>query len=246
MAIRLSQVPAYLLFNFYMQAMGSSGEGGAWNNKWDDVRVGGIADFVLENAAKKLTAAGLVESRISGLLTHFQISDLGIQKIEKMIPDRIFEMYEEEGSGALETAPMADACLPLNKEIDAAITNREASLEKSEPLEQPDNQDGSWEPLKIDRAAPEYKETVSTLEDAITTIRGDNGYAQSEPEERNAIIASLEHGIEIIKNECPTRAQLASLVLSPLRYLAKKFVDTAIGIAAKVAVNAVLTWLGML
>jgi hypothetical protein len=49
--------------------------------------------------------------------------------------------------------------------------------------------DAPWEPLAIDRDNPAYKEAVAASEAALREIEGSNGYATTEPEERNAIVA---------------------------------------------------------
>ncbi len=59
--------------------------------------------------------------------------------------------------------------------------------------------DNEWQPLPIDRSAPEYIEAVAELEGVVGVIEGDNGYAANEPDERNSIVWSLKQGLAAIK-----------------------------------------------
>ena len=42
----------------------------------------------------------------------------------------------------------------------------------------------AWSPLKIDRADPEFKQVLEKVDAAIERIRGDNGFAEEDPERR--------------------------------------------------------------
>ena len=76
---RLSQVPGFLLFQFYAFAMRSGDQGAIYSSDWDSVRVGNVADYILETAAEKMGAEGLIDIRkIPGSATRFTISELGI------------------------------------------------------------------------------------------------------------------------------------------------------------------------
>lgn len=104
-------------------------------------------------------------------------------------------------------------------------------------------EESEWEPLPIDRRSPEYVSAVSALEGAFEIISGDNGYAATQPEERSQIVWSLKEGFRAIKEHMPSRAQVIALVVQPLRYMSKKFADTAMGLAAKGAVAKIIEWL---
>ena len=103
--------------------------------------------------------------------------------------------------------------------------------------------DDIWEPLKIDRGTREYGEAVAAVEEALGVIESDNGYAASEPEERNQIIWSIREGIRTIKENLPSYAQIQSMVEQPLRFISKKFAETAMGEIAKKALGYLFTWL---
>lgn len=100
-----------------------------------------------------------------------------------------------------------------------------------------------WEPLPIDRSTPEYDRAVTETEQALETIENDNGYAANEPEERDHVVWSVRAGLDAVKNGFPTLEQIQSFLLSRLKMLAAKFESTAMGIAAKSAVDALKDWL---
>ena len=100
-----------------------------------------------------------------------------------------------------------------------------------------------WEPLPINRTQPAYEEAVSAFESAVGVIEGDNGYAVTEPDERNQIVWSIKEGLRALKELTPSRAQIRSMIVGPLQYVSKKFVDTAMGIAARDALLKLGEWL---
>src|SRR5262245_44003657 len=80
---------------------------------------------------------------------------------------------------------------------------------------------------------------MSAADEALEVIEGNNGYATSEPEERNAIVNSIKGTIAAIKEGAPSASAIKSSLIAPLQYLVRKFTDTAIGIASKVAVEKI-------
>ena len=104
-------------------------------------------------------------------------------------------------------------------------------------------QEDRWEPLKIDRDAPEFQEAAKALEEAVSTVESDNGYAASQPDERDEIVWSLKEGLVAINDKLPSYAQVRAMIIAPLRFLMKKFAETTIGEIAKTALGKILTWL---
>lgn len=109
-----------------------------------------------------------------------------------------------------------------------------------------DGADDSWEPLKIDRRSQEYEQAVEVIEEALGVIEGNNGYATSVPEERGQIVWSIKEGLRAIKENLPSYAQVQSMVVQPLRFVSKKFAETAMGEIAKKALGHLFTWLASL
>jgi hypothetical protein len=116
----------------------------------------------------------------------------------------------------------------------------EAQQERALAEEQP------WTPLKIDRDSEDFKEAVTASEAALREIEGSNGYATTEPEERNGIISVLRGTIDAIKKGSPSRAAVVHGLLWPLKFIAKKFAETTMGEISKVAAAKVMEWLSSL
>ncbi|HKS88395.1 MAG TPA: hypothetical protein VJR70_03055, partial [Stellaceae bacterium] len=74
-------------------------------------------------------------------------------------------------------------------------------------------------------------------------IEGDNGFAATFPNEREGILSSLKAGADWIKNRCPNREQIFSLIISPLQWISGNFSKALIGEAAKKAAEAVVNFL---
>lgn len=127
-----------------------------------------------------------------------------------------------------------------------ALTNSLNDIEfVNERAHDENNDHETWRPLPIEREEPEYLEALKAVEDAIRVIESDNGYSANEPEERDAILTSLQGGTEALKNGAPTLKYLKDTLESGFRYLAKKFTDSAIGVAAKKAFEALLLFIGL-
>ena len=97
-----------------------------------------------------------------------------------------------------------------------------------------------WEPLPIERDSIDYQEAVAQLENVLEVVRSNNGYAETEPEEREQMVWSLETGLEALQEPNSTLDSIKSLLLKPLNYLSKKFADASIGEAAKLAVGSII------
>jgi hypothetical protein len=102
-----------------------------------------------------------------------------------------------------------------------------------------------WAPLPIDRDSVEYQETVAAIEDAISEVEGNNGYSSEQPEERDAIVTTLKSGSEAFKNGSPTKKFIKTTLVDGFKYLIKRFTDSAIGIAAKKALEHLLPFVGL-
>ncbi|MGA8498433.1 MAG: hypothetical protein WB764_23305 [Xanthobacteraceae bacterium] len=99
-----------------------------------------------------------------------------------------------------------------------------------------------WEPLEIDRSNADYQHAIEVSEKAIEVIEQNNGYASSEPSERNGIVKTIRGTLDAVKEGSPSKALIREGLLKPLRYVAKKFADSAMGEFAKLAVLAILKY----
>ncbi|MFY9900055.1 MAG: hypothetical protein WAK67_20005 [Xanthobacteraceae bacterium] len=104
-------------------------------------------------------------------------------------------------------------------ERDAAV--QEVSTGESEQVEHSVEED-TWQPLPIDRDNVAYQEAIGAAEQATEIIEGNNGYAQAEPEERNAIVESIKGSLKAIREGTPSLSAIKAGLLAPLQYLSKK------------------------
>jgi hypothetical protein len=101
----------------------------------------------------------------------------------------------------------------------------------------------AWEPLKIDRATPTYLDAIEAADAAVREIEASNGYAASEPDERNGIVSTLKGTLEAVKRGFPSKKAILHGLVKPMEYVARKFPDATIGEIAKIAVAKLLAWL---
>jgi len=104
-------------------------------------------------------------------------------------------------------------------------------------------EDAGWEPLPIDRGHDDYVAMISAAEAALKQIEGSNGYAASDPEERNGVVGSIKSALQTISDGQPSRTYIRAALVAPLQFVAKKFAEAIVGQFAKSAAIAVLKWL---
>jgi len=106
-----------------------------------------------------------------------------------------------------------------------------------------DNAADAWEPLPLDRETPEAAEALQTIEELFERIRGENGFAVTEPQRYAAVTWSLRTGLEMLRAQSPTRDQVRSVVLSPIKWIITTFSGAALGECGKRAAAALIRWL---
>lgn len=97
-----------------------------------------------------------------------------------------------------------------------------------------------WEPLPLKFDEDRLNEAEVAVAEVVAEVRENNGYAATEPVERDTVLATLETGQTALGARKFTRATIVATLERTLAYLAKKFTDSAIGLAAKKALEAVL------
>ncbi len=157
---------------------------------------------------------------------YFSITDRGIEHID--------EQREVRGSPISNYMNIGQDWLFRSDNSESSDEGHEASLASEEDI---------WEPLKIDRAAPEYERAVEAIDDAIEKIEGDNGYAATQPDERNNVVWSLKEGITAIKEMAPSLAQIRALIMAPLNSAIRTLKESGPGLAAMLAREALKEWL---
>jgi len=107
------------------------------------------------------------------------------------------------------------------------------------------NIDDHWSPIAIERIGDKYDDAISLSEKAFDEIKGSNGYAETSHEERDIVVSSVGETLKQIKTDVPTtKDQVISGLVRPLKYISEKFAGASMGEAAKLAVKALLAWLG--
>ncbi len=135
-----------------------------------------------------------------------------------------------------------------NKDIQAYMQEGITWVMKPDPSDTGANvttteEDAGWEPLPIDRGHDDYVAMISAAEAALKQIEGSNGYAASDPEERNGVVGSIKSALQTISDGQPSRTYIRAALVAPLQFVAKKFAEAIVGQFAKSAAIAVLKWL---
>ncbi len=118
-----------------------------------------------------------------------------------------------------------------------------AGLPRNKTEPQTAASENDWEPLAIDRGSEPFKNALQKVDEAIRAIESDNGFAANEPTTRDNILENLKLGSEWLKLRTPSKAQVQSMLLIPLRWIGEKFGQSAVGEIAKEATKALLKWL---
>jgi hypothetical protein len=99
--------------------------------------------------------------------------------------------------------------------------------------------------VRIDHNSQAYRDTDNAIHEALEIAKENNQLAAEEPEEHEQAIAELEGGRRLLK-AVRVRAEAAwAIIAPPLKWLAAKFVDTAIGKAFEAALLLIGALLGI-
>lgn len=165
---------------------------------------------------------------------YFAISDdgIGIVSSQVSLHDTIISKYDLLGDGWLRSV-FKNAYLKAYRE--ASVDSDSAKSDRKKIQAEAD----TWEPLPVDRAAPEYVRSVEALDNALSAMESDNGYAANHPEERDHVVWSLRQGLIALKEKWPSLSQIRSLILEPLQRATSTLKDSASGLAGLAAQEAV-------
>jgi hypothetical protein len=124
-----------------------------------------------------------------------------------------------------------------------------SSLEKelgldAHALELPKVDESSWAPIPLDRNDLQQEQAAEALDRIIEELRGDNGYAATNPEEKAFVQDKLSAVARRLKEDSQISwMYLQEFAFKPLGILIKRFGGAAIGIAAATAKDAFVSWL---
>jgi hypothetical protein len=102
-----------------------------------------------------------------------------------------------------------------------------------------------WSPLKIERPDEKLDRTVQSLSELEASVRAENGYAATEPAERDEVLSRIQAGINYLNSASLVTATSVEVYLVwPFQKLLARFpVDTVIGAAATLSASVVREWL---
>lgn len=101
-----------------------------------------------------------------------------------------------------------------------------------------------WAPIQIDISEAELQAVITSVDDVVEQVRGDNGYAEHVPQERSFVNDSLSAFSNTLKNAASTSLPyIRKFAFEPLTILSKRFAKTAIEISINAAKEAIKSWL---
>ena len=197
-----------------------------------------VSDEVSKNILYELVDCNLIQAHRDEFAdTFYEILPILDDLYEKRLADPATPLFKSNKFGGSWLTSALKKIFDDNKENNKSSDSGET---QSDALTEEDN---IWEPLPIQRAQPEFNVALKQCEEALETIQSDNGYAATEPEERNSIVWTIGAGVNALKEGLITKDQAQTLLLKPFEYLAKKFPDAIIGVSAKDAATAIWDWL---
>lgn len=155
-------------------------------------------------------------------------------------------VHSLENSGLLRAAYMMGGGPEGN--ISAQLTGNglERIEEIAERREREAYQSEQSQPLSrhvvVDKASADYLKAVAALKDVIAAVRGNNEYANTEPEDYGQRIAELEAAERLLQAPRIDLAWLKPKLIATLKYLGEKFADNLINIAVGAAIGAFVTF----
>ncbi len=101
-----------------------------------------------------------------------------------------------------------------------------------------------WEPLPLDRGDENLIAATAAVDEAISKIEADNGYAANVSGERDYVIQSLRTFSKTLKESAQiTAMQIQTFALDPLTAVAERFKGAALALVAEAAKESIRTWL---
>jgi hypothetical protein len=154
-------------------------------------------------------------------------------------PDSVFHKYDLAGEGRRAWLSKALSNIDL-KLIEAQDASETSEITQSKILAGED----LWEPIPLDRTDQLQKGAVEAVDRIIEELRGDNGYATTNPEEKAFVQDKLSAVAKRLKEDSQISwMYLLEFAFKPLGIVIKRFGGAAVGVAALVAKDALTSWL---
>jgi len=219
------------------------------------------ADFFIGVISGCPLLSGYIDYSDAETLFSFLLKNLGAFKEHSdEFADSFFEMSDTfdqvvESRSSNPSSPLAQMKRHGTSWMESALEQIFSEADES-PDSDPDSddtgdadevpEDDSWSPIALERVGDKYEAAVSASEAAYDEIKGSNGYAESDPEERDLVVGSIGETLKQVKEHKPTtREQVLAGLVKPLKFISEKFANASMGEAAKMAVKALLSWLGL-
>jgi hypothetical protein len=101
-----------------------------------------------------------------------------------------------------------------------------------------------WQPIPIERELEVVEQLTRKLNEAIESIRSDNGYTANQPEERQFVLDGLRAVSKRIKEDTQISVMyVREYALVPLGLVIDRFGKAATGMFAEAARKAIVEWL---
>jgi len=105
------------------------------------------------------------------------------------------------------------------------------------------NPDAEWEPLAIERPDADLDAAVAAIDEAVSVVEADNGYAVHAAGERAYVASTLKGFSDTLKTgSWVSVGQLRLSALVPLGKVIKRFGESVVGVAAATARQAIIAW----
>jgi len=209
----------------------------SWNN--NDGAAEGM--FLLEDG-------DLIEDAVRYLeeaeIVTFLPDEFGPQLLipHRNLADNINKLYGEDGSAFQKYSLAGEGRFDW---LNQALRNINKRIKAEQEIPKPSSSSSDvWEPIPLDRNDTRQEQATEALARLIEELRGDNGYAAINPEEK----AFVQDGLSAVAKRLKENTQISWMYLQefafkPLGILIKRFGGAAIGITAATAKEAFVSWL---
>jgi hypothetical protein len=151
---------------------------------------------------------------------------------------QLFDKYERLGDSKhdwLDSALIAATDYFKMEELRAILDQmdeaRATDLGARSIASTPTGPDDDWTPIPLDREDPDQRTALKALEKTIEELRGDNGYAATNPDEKAFVQDKLSAVVKRLRDDSQISwMYLNEFAFRPLGILIKRFGQAAIGI----------------
>lgn len=192
-------------------------------------------DDLIEDAVKYLEEANIIRSLPDEFGPHLIVAHPNlVENRNKLYAEEnsVFQKYRLAGDGRVRWLNQA----LLN--IDRRIKGEQHKLAVSSTSLD------VWEPIPLDRSDRAQEQATEALDRIIEGLRGDNGYAATNAQEKAFVQDKLSAVTKRLKEDSQISwMYLLEFAFKPLEIVVKRFGGAAIGIAASAAKDSLAAWL---